>query len=692
MRRFACLAVVVTLSCLASAEAGEPVVKDGLAVSAEATGGPFAEGQAINFRVSYANRTEKPLMLLNWNQPEGWTVRVQAADGKAAWEVVWPVAAQTATPAPPAKQLDAGSATLVNMLLGPAHRYRRAAGGPVADSLPVGSYRLVITVKLPDRPAAGSQVRLHSDLPGGGARMGPHTVVEGDPFWTGEVTVTSDVFAVAPRGQASKPAVRGGLSVAVRATQETFAPEQALAFDILLNNVGKEELALGGANLPANWVKKATITDVKSGAAWQPRMDWKLRQRLFPGQPGPGPIRMMGPDRPMAPMPGGPVGAPVRYILLNLKPGETYTAHLNYTPQAAFFVQGDPDKPDKAVEHLPPGRYRIVLEIDFTGSAPANEAPAHWGKLTTEPAEFAIAAPPAEAGADAGPRVMIKVVAGQDRQPAGVPGSEAWVIEQTAKLGSPHASDNTAWKRLTDEDQVLYRSSMGGRLIRAQLQGDLEKGAMVVVSGIKIGRSPRQVQLAGTVGERHVIRLTDYPPPANVFVAVEVVAGGADAKSDLNWGKPAGGVRVALQIAPDRIAPAGKVTVTLHAENVSKDPVQILDWRAQWIQLELLDADGKVISRGGGANRSRLIREDDNVTLEAGQRHSWSTQLRLEKGKLIADVLTGGILHWPNEGNQSLAPGDYMVLGKLVVRSADTDPNDAPLAVSAPTALQIAAE
>lgn len=95
---------------------------------------------------------------------------------------------------------------------------------------------------------------------------------------------------------------------------------------------------------------------------------------------------------------------------------------------------------------------------------------------------------------------------------------EDWIAKAVANAGSPVTGVYTAWITLSDKEQELYASMQGGRLVKAR--ATIRDGqAEVEINGFKIGALRRTITLEP--GERQVVKLTDYPAPRNVFIALE---------------------------------------------------------------------------------------------------------------------------------------------------------------------------
>ena len=102
---------------------------------------------------------------------------------------------------------------------------------------------------------------------------------------------------------------------------------------------------------------------------------------------------------------------------------------------------------------------------------------------------------------------------------------EDWIAEAVAEAGSAKAVAYTGWMPLSPEQRELYSSMMGGRLLkgRATTKGDLFE---VEISGMKIKPMQRRITLG--LDSQRLMKLTDYPPPGNVFLALKVLAGRAE--------------------------------------------------------------------------------------------------------------------------------------------------------------------
>jgi hypothetical protein len=96
---------------------------------------------------------------------------------------------------------------------------------------------------------------------------------------------------------------------------------------------------------------------------------------------------------------------------------------------------------------------------------------------------------------------------------------EDWIAKGLADAGSPVTGSYTGWITLSGEDQELYASMQGGRLIKGRAV-EKDNGFQVKISGFKI--TPLSQTITLEPGERKVVKLTDYPAPRNVFIAIEV--------------------------------------------------------------------------------------------------------------------------------------------------------------------------
>lgn len=98
---------------------------------------------------------------------------------------------------------------------------------------------------------------------------------------------------------------------------------------------------------------------------------------------------------------------------------------------------------------------------------------------------------------------------------------EDWIAKSVADAGSPVTGSYTGWIDLSEKEQEIHASMQGGRLIKgraSERQGKFE----VEISGFKIGALSRTISLKP--GEAMVLKLTDYPPPGNIFIALTALA------------------------------------------------------------------------------------------------------------------------------------------------------------------------
>jgi len=106
---------------------------------------------------------------------------------------------------------------------------------------------------------------------------------------------------------------------------------------------------------------------------------------------------------------------------------------------------------------------------------------------------------------------------------------EPWITQAAAKAGSPLAQPYTDWLPLGNDEQELYSSMQGGRLIKGKAT-EKDGSFEVQINGFKIKPLKQTVLLRP--GERRVVKLTDYPPPRNVFIAlVAPLSGVAQARA-----------------------------------------------------------------------------------------------------------------------------------------------------------------
>lgn len=131
---------------------------------------------------------------------------------------------------------------------------------------------------------------------------------------------------------------------------------------------------------------------------------------------------------------------------------------------------------------------------------------------------YAVAILAAALAADLAPaKVSVRVLYGtaDESQKAEI---EPWISKFVADAGSPIAAPYTGWITLTDDEQELYSSMMGGRIIKGKVAAK-DDSLNVEINGFKIGALKRTITLKP--GERQVLKLTEYPAPNNVFIALE---------------------------------------------------------------------------------------------------------------------------------------------------------------------------
>jgi hypothetical protein len=137
------------------------------------------------------------------------------------------------------------------------------------------------------------------------------------------------------------------------------------------------------------------------------------------------------------------------------------------------------------------------------------------------------------------------------------------------------------------------------------------------------------------------------------------------------------GLGVALAVEPAAWLPGAEVALTCVVRNASDKPLRVLDWAASWTGLTLLDSKGRAVEKGGGSNQARQLAKTDWPLIAAGRDQSFVIRGTFSKGKFVIPVKTGGIIHWPNMGNESLAAGAC----SLIARIGDARPSGGGLAL-----------
>lgn len=215
--------------------------------------------------------------------------------------------------------------------------------------------------------------------------------------------VRADPPATQP-GLSSKPAVKDGLSVTVTLPKAAFAADESLKFTVQFKNVSDATFSLLDAAYFFNWTIR--FEDVKSGGPWRQQMGFKAKRPSVPET---------------ALKPGEALDAPVELGGINVPFNLVW--------------EGIQDREIAPIDHLKPGRYRLLIEITLVGGPVGDRtAHPHWtGTITTNPVEFEISDKPAT-------------------QPAA---AEAW----KAVLTALQAGDPQALAKATTEKG--YRSIMG---------------------------------------------------------------------------------------------------------------------------------------------------------------------------------------------------------------------------------------
>ena len=120
--------------------------------------------------------------------------------------------------------------------------------------------------------------------------------------------------------------------------------------------------------------------------------------------------------------------------------------------------------------------------------------------------------------ADNSAEVQVKVLYGSGPRNEQVADIDLWISQSVVKSGSPLALPHTGWIKLNGDDIRLYTSEQGGFIIdgKASEQNGKYK---VEINGCE--GEPLKETVTLKPGERRVIKLTDNPPPNNVFIALE---------------------------------------------------------------------------------------------------------------------------------------------------------------------------
>lgn len=181
------------------------------------------------------------------------------------------------------------------------------------------------------------------------------------PIWVGKA-VTKELAVEITIGISSKPVEKDGLQATVNLPKVSFTPNEPLKFTVDFKNVSKESLSLDNARMFWDWTIRFENVQTKG--------PWQLHETFIGGR---------------TPMPTNN----------GLKPGETFSVPVEVDPAKKFFEyvwKGEQSNPVQPVRQLPPGKYRLTIDIVLNENPNHDELtwPVWTGKITTEPVEFQI--------------------------------------------------------------------------------------------------------------------------------------------------------------------------------------------------------------------------------------------------------------------------------------------------------------
>ena len=95
---------------------------------------------------------------------------------------------------------------------------------------------------------------------------------------------------------------------------------------------------------------------------------------------------------------------------------------------------------------------------------------------------------------------------------------EPWISRAMAEAGSPLAATHADWIGLTSDLQRIHTSTEGGIIVHGKVTQRNGKYD-VTIDGCDGG--PLEASVTLTPGQRRVVKLSDYPEPANIFIVLE---------------------------------------------------------------------------------------------------------------------------------------------------------------------------
>lgn len=115
-------------------------------------------------------------------------------------------------------------------------------------------------------------------------------------------------------------------------------------------------------------------------------------------------------------------------------------------------------------------------------------------------------------------QVQAKVLYGTDARDEQRADIELWISKAVAKAGSPLARPYTSWIALANDSRRLYTPKEGSFYIDGKA---IERCGNYQVEIDGCDGEPLDKTVVLRPGERQVVKLTDYPAPDNLFVALE---------------------------------------------------------------------------------------------------------------------------------------------------------------------------
>lgn len=176
------------------------------------------------------------------------------------------------------------------------------------------------------------------------------------------VATTQPVTTQAATTQAvnSKPVVKDGLELTVTLARQVYARQENPLPTVTFKNVARTAFTLDDLEWVWNWAMFFENTTTKQR--------WQMVCRLSDKE-----------------MDTAPTSVPVR-----LPPNGTLVVTVPNHPSIHFMLNGD--ETEKSVKHLPPGHYRLTVEIqqDAANKPDPSATPPWFGTLRSQPVELEI--------------------------------------------------------------------------------------------------------------------------------------------------------------------------------------------------------------------------------------------------------------------------------------------------------------